>query len=67
MITFAVGILVYWVAIRIHGDMPYWYCLLCFIVVDIAQLTTNAWVQFELFSILGVIAMTRDLVKKGLA
>jgi len=66
MFTFFMALIVFSIANKIHGNMPFWYAVLCYVVVDIAVLANDHyWIQFELVSILGVTAMVRDLVKKG--
>jgi len=63
---FLVAVTTYLAASMIHGRMPYWYLMLCFVIWDIAALTPVFWIQFELVSILGVVAMSRDLHRKGI-
>lgn len=69
MITLPVIIcaaLTYLAANYVHGRMPAWYYVVCLGVWMFASQIPHPYLQFEIVSILGCVAILRDYIKKGL-
>lgn len=64
---FTAGLITYLFACKMHGPMPLWYAFLCYFIWSIALQLEHWYLMFEMVSVLGVVAIMRDLVKKGLA